>query len=394
MKKWFLLFLGLGVLAFPWACGNSPTSPVATPTFTPTPTNWGGYPSTVTRTFTLTATPTITATATATNQNGFTSTPTLSFTPSSDTPTSTLTITNTITNTNTITLTYTPTTTNTAVPTSTPAQPFKVQWTPFGLQYPNGVAVSGVSVYVAEGNASAGVAQVEIYILSGSTLTYVTKWTSFGSTNFAEPYGVAAMGTTVFVLDKDGGSNGTGVLYAYTSAGATLASIDNYSATSFSYPEGVAVDSSGTTVYLSDTGNNIVDQFSFSGTSFNPVAQWTAGAGSFSTPSGVAVDSSGNLYVADSGNQEIQKFNYGGNTWSDFASTNNFSSASDVFGVGVDSTGNVYACDVANSAVQQFTPGGASGSYVAAWFGGSGAAAFRKPRWDCLYRHRFRCFRL
>ena len=79
----------------------------------------------------------------------------------------------------------------------------------------------------------------------------------------------------------------------------------------FSNPSGVAVDSSGN-VYVADTGNNRIQKFDSSG---GFIAKWGSsgsGDGQFSYPSGVAVDSSGNVYVADTSNQRIQKFNSSG----------------------------------------------------------------------------------
>ncbi len=75
----------------------------------------------------------------------------------------------------------------------------------------------------------------------------------------------------------------------------------------FSYPYGVAVDASGN-VYVADRGNNRIEKFDTNG---NYLAQWgTSGSGSgqFNQPFGVAVDSSGNVYVADTDNNRIEKF--------------------------------------------------------------------------------------
>jgi DNA-binding beta-propeller fold protein YncE len=74
------------------------------------------------------------------------------------------------------------------------------------------------------------------------------------------------------------------------------------------------VDSSGT-VYVSDTRNNRVQKLSASG---QPLAVWGVATapgtprpapepGTFVTPGGIAVDRQGAVYVADKGNQRIQK---------------------------------------------------------------------------------------
>lgn len=72
-------------------------------------------------------------------------------------------------------------------------------------------------------------------------------------------------------------------------------------------PEGgLAVDGQGN-IYVADTGNNRIDKLAPDGTL---LAEWgTKGTapGQFDGPRGVAVDSQGNLCVADSGNDRIQK---------------------------------------------------------------------------------------
>jgi sugar lactone lactonase YvrE len=86
-----------------------------------------------------------------------------------------------------------------------------------------------------------------------------------------------------------------------------------------SFPAGVAVDSKGN-VYVADTGDNEVRKISPSGVisriagTGSPCARPPAcGDGSRATsaaltdPTGLALDSAGNLYIADSGDQEIRK---------------------------------------------------------------------------------------
>lgn len=374
MKKWLLLFLALGILVFPWACGKSPTSPVPTPAFTPTPTNWANLTST------NTGTQTMTATSTATNQGGLTSTPT---------PTATSTATNlsgytssptpTITATSTITSIFTPSSTVTPVPTVTPSSTITpnsapiTQWIPANVLNPNGVAydLGSGKIYVAEDGA-------QVQVINSSAGVLHTQ-TTYGTTSFTEPYGVAISnaGATLFVLD--GGT--PGAVYAFTSSWGTAGSVSIAgNSVTLSGPEGIAVESGVTSyVYVSDTLNRQVDEFSYDGASFFPVTQWSVGANAvpFNTPSGLALDGSGNLFVADSYLQQIQEYSAATSVWSVFASTDNFTTnSSDVFGLGIDPLGNVYACDAGNSLVQEFSP---SGGFEAALIGGSGNAAFASP---------------
>ena len=99
-------------------------------------------------------------------------------------------------------------------------------------------------------------------------------------------------------------------------------------------PWGIAIDPRNGNVYVSDQGNNRVEEFSSGGT-FIKAFGWGVnktgkdefeictseckaglagtGNGQFSTIAGVAVDSSGNVWVADFGNNRIEEFNEKGN---------------------------------------------------------------------------------
>jgi DNA-binding beta-propeller fold protein YncE len=72
-------------------------------------------------------------------------------------------------------------------------------------------------------------------------------------------------------------------------------------------PSGIAFDPQGN-VYVADTGNNRIQEFTNRGTYLN---QWThpgPGTASFASPSDVGVDAHGHVYVADTGNNRIVKF--------------------------------------------------------------------------------------
>jgi hypothetical protein len=76
-------------------------------------------------------------------------------------------------------------------------------------------------------------------------------------------------------------------------------------------PTGIAVDTAGL-VYVADRGNNRVQKFPSAG---NLISKWGShgsGNGQFSAPSGIAVDTARNVYVSDSGNHRIQKFSSSG----------------------------------------------------------------------------------
>jgi len=76
----------------------------------------------------------------------------------------------------------------------------------------------------------------------------------------------------------------------------------------FSYPTYVAVDAAGN-VYVSDTLNARVQKFDPDGKFVTSFGQLGTNWGEFDKPKGVAVDSFGNVYVADSGWSNVQIFN-------------------------------------------------------------------------------------
>ena len=85
--------------------------------------------------------------------------------------------------------------------------------------------------------------------------------------------------------------------------------------------------------------------------------------GKFVSPSEIAIDSDDNLYVADTDNHRIQKFDNSGNyltSWSHRNSTDQFYPE----GITIDLDGNVYVADPRNTQIQKFDN---SGNYLTSW---------------------------
>ena len=164
----------------------------------------------------------------------------------------------------------------------------------------------------------------------------------------------------------------------------------------FNNPGGVAPDSSGNVVYVADTGNHRIQRFTEDGVfelAWGTLCNLDDGTGcvdpdgpgplelgdgQFQRPTGVAVAPSGSVYVADWGNDRIQKFNGTGTfirTWGTKGNANGqFQRPS---GVAVGPSGSVYVADERNDRIQRFTE---DGDFELAW-GGEGTAEgqFRDP---------------
>jgi hypothetical protein len=143
----------------------------------------------------------------------------------------------------------------------------------------------------------------------------------------------------------------------------------------FFSPEGLAVDSSGN-LYIADGGNNVVEKVTPSG-SLSVVAgngtHGTAVAGpALSTPLdspwGLAVDSSGDLYMGFVDQYQVAEVTPSG-TLSLIAGNGTFghptagaatsSRLGTIGGIAVDSSGNIYLADYYECVIEKVTPGGA-----------------------------------
>jgi hypothetical protein len=115
----------------------------------------------------------------------------------------------------------------------------------------------------------------------------------------------------------------------------------------------IAIDQSDGSVYVADVGNDRVQKFSAAGTYQSQFGTEGAGNGEFSRPQGVAVDPTDqSVYVGDTGNFRVQKFSAAGAYQSQFGSQGDGDGQFNEFGgparVGVDSAGQVYVLDVNN----------------------------------------------
>jgi sugar lactone lactonase YvrE len=159
-------------------------------------------------------------------------------------------------------------------------------------------------------------------------------------------------------------------------------------------PEGIAVTSDGGTIYVADTGNEVIRRIviasdgtatmsTFAGTAgTSGSADGTGTAASFFSPTGIALDASGNVYVADSGNSEIRKITSAG-VVTTLTGTDETTGLPARFvvpeGVTVDASGNVYVAETFINTILKITSAGVvttlAGSDSSGSTDGTGTAA-------------------
>lgn len=177
------------------------------------------------------------------------------------------------------------------------------------------------------------------------------------------------------------------VLTLAGSAGASASADGSGSAARFGNPSDVAVDASGV-LYVADTRNDTVRKITPSGVTTTLAGQvgvvgssdGTASA-LFNQPTGVAIDAAGNVYVADTNNDEIRKVTASGIV-STFAGAAGLAGSADGVGtaarfnnpsgIAADANGDLYVSDTLNHAIRKITSTGV----VTTFAGTAGASGF------------------
>jgi len=124
----------------------------------------------------------------------------------------------------------------------------------------------------------------------------------------------------------------------------------------------IAVDSYGN-IFIADAGNNRIQKFSSSGAYLGKFGTYGTGNGQFDSPSGIAFDSYGNVFVTDSNNNRIQKFSSSGTYLGKFGTYGTGNGQFNYpFGLAIDSSDNIYVTD--NTRVQKLN---SSGTYLSSY---------------------------
>jgi len=263
------------------------------------------------------------------------------------------------------------------------------------FNYPNGVAVTGTTLYVADTYNSTIRKVTSAGVVTTFAGTAGVPGSTDGTGNAAQldhPFGVAAdKAGNVYVADTLNSTirkiTSAGVVTTLAGTPGVIGSADGSgSAAQFFYAFAVAVDGAGN-VYVGDTNNYTVRKITPAGvvTTLAGLAgkhDYADGTGSdagFGNLFGIAADSAGNVYVADNTYSTIRKITPAG-VVTTLAGTPGISGSVDGTGsvarfncprgIAIDSAKNLYVSDQNNQTIRKITPagvvttlGGVAGSY-------------------------------
>jgi uncharacterized protein (TIGR03663 family) len=152
----------------------------------------------------------------------------------------------------------------------------------------------------------------------------------------------------------------------------------------FTQPTGLGTDAGGN-LYVADSRNNRIQKFDSEGKLLAVLGPGGDKEATFNEPWKVTVDKSGNLYVADTWNHRIQKFDANLNLVAEWGKAftaigQREPAADELFGprdIAIDIDGNLLVTDTGNKRIVRFTPDGQPlGSFGKA---GTGPGQFNEP---------------
>jgi tripartite motif-containing protein 71 len=248
------------------------------------------------------------------------------------------------------------------------------------LRFPEAVAVDGFgNVYVADQLSYV----VQKFTAAG---VFEAEWGSFGGgPGQFGPIGGLATDTAgnVYVVDSshnriekfDPSGN---FITAWGHGGTELGQFRFFSTQNPSQPPGGGIAVAGNYVYVVDSGNNRIERFNLEGGEAMQWGSYGSGPGQFSYPRGVAANAS-EVIVSDDNNRRVQKFdpngNFQGAAGSNGAGPGQFSYP---YGIALDAAGNVYVADDSNHRIVKLNP---ELGFVTAWGGlGSKPGQLAFPR--------------
>jgi uncharacterized protein (TIGR03663 family) len=153
----------------------------------------------------------------------------------------------------------------------------------------------------------------------------------------------------------------------------------------FNAPRGVAVAPDGS-IYVADSRNNRIEKFDAAGKlllawgTFGSLDAKTANPGTFNEPWGVAVGADGSVYVTDTWNHRVQKFDANGKflqTWGIFGQGETPDAFWGPRAIVIDKQGRIYVSDTGNKRVVVFDSNGQSLNVIGS--AGSDPGQFDEP---------------
>ena len=199
---------------------------------------------------------------------------------------------------------------------------------------------------------------------------YESQWGTSGSGNgqLAAPFDLSGDGNGhIYVLDT-----GNFRVQEFTTSGTYITQWGSQGSNPGQFqgpPEGIAVGSNGN-VYVGDNSQGI-EEFTSNGTF---VSEFSTG---LSSPLAIASNRNGDIYVADYSNGIVELTNSGSSVrqWGSYGT--GAQQFQDPFGITVAPNGNVYVADSYNTRIQEYT---STGTFVMQWgTSGSGNGQFNFP---------------
>jgi DNA-binding beta-propeller fold protein YncE len=153
----------------------------------------------------------------------------------------------------------------------------------------------------------------------------------------------------------------------------------------FDFPRQVAVDKDVKFVYVADSNNHRIQKFDSNGNFIKSWGSKGTGDGQFNAPVSVVVDSKGNIIVNERGNARVQKFDSEGNFLLKFGSEGSGDGqVSHVEHIAVDKYDNIYVndpqSDKTGSGIPRVQKFDTNGNFITKWGSeGTGDGQFIDP---------------
>jgi sugar lactone lactonase YvrE len=191
---------------------------------------------------------------------------------------------------------------------------------------------------------------VQVFSASGSYIK------SFGHTTYYTNPGQIFIDSQNNSYVADGGYQGDTGISKFDSNGNWLMSFGTYGSgngqlnlTSGTQGSAFGFDTD-LNIYIADTGNNRVAKFDSDGNWLMNFGSQGSGNGQFQQPAGLVVDASGNVFVLDRNNRRVQKFNSSGVWQANYAVGTIFNA----FDIALDTVGHFYIADTQARVVYVF----------------------------------------